>query len=285
MTITVIGDIHGSLNNLSRLIPKIKQAKALFVTGDITGTVSYSLIIKSIFETKTISREKYTDLVYGKYREKFVKFQIKSAAKFIKLVQKLDYPVFFTHGNSETEEVREFFTTQSKDNDNLYYLDNTVVKHDEWIITGYGYCSPAVYRKALQTPGEKEDTEIIKELHTLEAKLLNINSDNNFTKFAIFHEPPFNTKADYLPFLKIHGGSKNILSHIDRAKYDYVFAGHIHESQGYGIREGSLIMNPGALVNAQWATLKLKEKTVQCNKLVSLFNLKSFIYNTRNHFQ
>jgi len=285
VTIAVIGDIHGSFNNLRRLIPKIKQAKALFVTGDITGTVSYSLIVKSILETKTISREKYTDLVYGKYKEKFVKFQIKSAAKFLKLVLKLDYPIFFTHGNSETEDVREFFTSQSKDNDNLYYLDNSVIKHDEWIITGYGYCSPAVYRKALQTPGEKEDTKIIKELHTLETKLLNINSNTNFTKFALFHEPPFNTKADYLPFLKIHGGSNNILSHINRVKYDFVFAGHIHESQGYEIRERSLIMNPGALVNAQWATLKLKEKTVQCKKLVSLFNLKRFIYNTRNYFQ
>ena len=285
MTIAVIGDIHGSLNNLSRLIPKIKQAKALFVTGDITGTVSYLLIVKSILETKTISREKYTDLVYGKYRKKFVKFQIKSATKFLKLVQKLEYPVFFTHGNSETEDVREFFTSQSKDNDNLYYLDNSVVKHDEWIITGYGYCSPAVYRKALQTPGEKEDTEIVKELDSLEAKLLNINSDRNLTKFALFHEPPYNTKADYLPFLKTHSGSKNILSHINRVKYDYVFAGHIHESQGYETREGSLIINPGALVNAQWATLKLKDKTVRCNKLISLFNLKSFIYNTRNQFQ
>ncbi|MCK4972804.1 MAG: metallophosphoesterase [Candidatus Heimdallarchaeota archaeon] len=285
MTVAVIGDIHGSLNNLSRLIPKIKQAKALFVTGDITGTVSYTLIIKSILETKTISREKYTDLVYGKYREKFVKFQIKSAAKFLKLVLKLDFPVFFTHGNSETEDVREFFTLQSKDNDNLYYLENSVVKHDEWIISGYGYCSPAAYRKALQTPGEKEDSEIIKDLQTLETRLLNINSISNFTKFALFHEPPFNTKADYLPFLKTHGGSNNILSHINRVKYDYVFAGHIHESQGYEIREESLIMNPGALVNAQWCALKLKEKTVQCNKLVSLFNLKNFIYNTRNHFQ
>jgi Icc-related predicted phosphoesterase len=285
VTVAVIGDIHGSLNNLRRLIPKIKHAKALFVTGDITGTVSYSLIVKSILETKTISREKYTDLVYGKYREKFIKFQIKSAIKFLKLVRKLEYPVFFTHGNSETEEVREFFTSQSKDNDNLYYLGNSVISHDEWIITGYGYCSPAVYRKALQTPGEKENNEIIKELQTLEAKLLSINSDINYTKFALFHEPPFNTKADYLPFLKTHGGSKNILSHINRVKYDYVFAGHIHESQGYETREGSLILNPGALVNAQWATLNLKEKTVQCNELVSLFNLKKFIYNTRTHFQ
>ncbi len=285
MTIAVIGDIHGSFSNLNRLIPKIKQVKALFVVGDITGTISYPLILKSILETKTISREKYTDLVYGKYREKFVKFQIKSASKFLKLMLKLDYPVFFTHGNSETEDVREFFNSQSKDNDNLYYLDNTVVKHDEWIITGYGYCSPATYRKALQTPGEKEDTEIIKDLHALEAKLLNSNLDTNLTKFALFHEPPFNTKADYLPFLKTHGGSKNILAHINRVKYDYVFAGHIHESQGYETREGSLIMNPGALVNAQWATLKLKEKTVQCNKLKSLFNLKNFIYNTRNRFK
>jgi Icc-related predicted phosphoesterase len=176
VTIAVIGDIHGASNYLSRLVPKIKQSKALFVTGDITGTVSFSLIIKSMLETKTISREKYTDLVYGKYREKFVKFQKKSAAKFLKLVLKLDYPVFFTHGNSETEDVREFFTSQSRDNDNLYYLGNSVVKYDEWLITGYGYCSPAVYRKALQTPGEKEDTEIIKELHTLEAKLLKIIS-------------------------------------------------------------------------------------------------------------
>jgi len=285
VTIAVIGDIHGSLNNLRRLIPKIKHVKALFVTGDITGTISYPLILKSILETKTISREKYTDLVYGKYRNRFVKFQIESAAKFLKQILKLDCPVFFTHGNSETEEVKGFFSSQSKENDNLYYLENTVVKHDEWIITGYGYCSPAVYRKALQTPGEKEDKEIIKDLQALETKLLNINSDTNLTKFALFHEPPFNTKADYLPFQKTHGGNKIILSHINSVKYDYVFAGHIHESQGHETREGTLIMNPGALVNAQWATLKLKEKTVQCNKLKSFFNLKDIIYNTRNHFK
>ncbi|MBY9001870.1 MAG: metallophosphoesterase [Candidatus Heimdallarchaeota archaeon] len=285
MKIAIVGDIHGSFNNLRRLLPRIKKTKALFVTGDIANTISYPLIVKSILEGQTISREKYTDLVYGKYKEKFTEFQIKSAMKFLKLVSKLELPVFFTHGNSDAKEVREVFISQSKDNANLHYLENSIVKYDDMLIVGYGYCSPAVYRKALQTPGEKKEDEIVKDLENLESQLTNFKLKSNYTKIGLFHEPPYNTKTDYIPHSKIHGGSQSILNHINRVKYNFIFTGHVHESQGYENKNGTIMINPGALVNAQWSIADLEKGNVHLNKLFSPLSMKRLIYNSRTRFK
>ena len=72
MRISIIGDIHGSILNLKRIIPKLKKSEIIFVTGDITGTISYPLVIKSILKSRRISREKYAELVYNDYISEFI---------------------------------------------------------------------------------------------------------------------------------------------------------------------------------------------------------------------
>jgi len=162
--IAIISDIHGCLGYLQRLIPKLRRTDMIFIAGDITGTLSYSLILKSIIRNRKISREVYANEVYGKYKEKFTEFQVKSVMRFFRVITKLRVPIFFTHGNSEVPEVRDLYSSLSENYENIFYLGNTVCEYGKWVIAGYGYCSPASYRISFQTPGEKSKEEILDQL-------------------------------------------------------------------------------------------------------------------------
>ncbi len=284
MNIAVIGDIHGSIANLKRIIQQSKKAQIIFITGDITGTISYPLVVKSILKSKRISREKYAELVYNDYLPEFIKYQLKSAEKIIKILLKIDKPIFFTHGNSDVIEARDFFTQISKEHENLHYIGNSVQIYEKWLVSGYGYCSPAKYRTPFETPGEKEEKEIIKDLAGLEKEILNYSESNDYTLVGLFHEPPLNSKLDFISN-KSHVGSELILNHISKIPYDYVFSGHIHESQNYEKTKNRILINPGPLVNGEWASLDIDKKKVQLNQLKLNFTLKGFAYKTRDIFK
>jgi Icc-related predicted phosphoesterase len=282
---SVIGDLHGSIANLRQIIRKISKTDALFITGDITGTISYSLILKSILKSKKISREKYAELVYNQYLPQFIKFQIKSAKKIFSLLSKANIPIFFTHGNSDVKEVREIFEEYSDKNSNFIYLGNSIVRFEDWIIVGYGYCSPAEYRIPFQTPGEKEKKEIKEDLHQLETKIQEMLDKGENLIFGIFHEPPKDSKLDYVPRKSSHGGSDLIKNHVSKIPYNYIFAGHIHESQNYEIEENAILVNPGPLVNREWAIVYPDEMIVSLKKIRIPLSIKGLIYRSREIFK
>lgn len=283
MRFAILGDIHGCFSNLKRIISQLRKCDAVFIVGDITGTLSYSLIIKSIIKNKKISREKYAELVYGEEREKFARFQIKTATKFIKIILKLNKPVFFTHGNSEVKEIRDYFINISKESNKIFYLGEDVISYKDWIVVGYGYCSPAKYREPFQTPGEKTENMIRADLSNLVEKIKLLVAAGKKKKIGIFHEPPNETTLDYITEKKIHGGSHLIKDHIKETNYNLVFAGHIHESQAFDRIEDTLLVNPGPLVNGEWAILDNEE--VIFHKIKIPFSLKGLIYRSREKYK
>ncbi len=285
MSFSVIGDLHGSISNLRQIIRKIRKTDALFITGDITGTISYSLILKSILKSKKISREKYTELVYSQYLPQFIKFQIKSAKKIFNILSKADIPVFFTHGNSDAKEVREVFEEYSDKNSNFFYLENSIVRYEDWIIVGYGYCSPAEYRTPFQTPGEKKKKEIKEDLQQLETKIQEMLEDGENFLFGIFHEPPKGSKLDYVTRKSSHVGSELIKNHVSKIPYNFIFAGHIHETQSYEIERSAISVNPGPLVNREWAIVYPDEMSVSLKKIRIPFSIKGLIYRSREIFK
>ena len=284
MSIAVIGDIHGSILNLKRVAQKLKQYQLVFVTGDITGTISYPLIIKSILKSKRISREKYAELVYNDYLPDFIKHQLKSAEEIVDIFLKIGKPIFFTHGNSEVKEAREFFSQISKEYENLHYIGNSIQIYEQWLISGYGFCSPAKYRNLFETPGEKEENEISKDLNRLEREILTYTELNDYTLVGLFHEPPFETKLDYISH-KSHVGSKLIREHISKIPYDFIFSGHIHESQNYEKKDNQILVNPGPLVNGEWVSVNLKTRNIQLKSLKLNLTLKGLAYKTRRVFK
>ena len=285
MKYAILGDLHGCILNLKRIKNKLKQCQTIFITGDITGTISYSLIIKSIFETKRISRERYTELVYSKYLDKFTSFQIKTAKKIFKILTKLNKPIFFTHGNSDTIVVREYFEKISKENSNLFYVGNSLKIYKDMTVIGYGFCSPAEYRTPFQTPGEKEKEEIRTDLAKLEQIFYDDPSRNSNAVIGLFHEPPFDTELDFVHGKSDHGGSSIIKKHILKIPYNFVFSGHIHESQGYEKIKSTLIINPGALVDRNYAILNTEKTEVYFFKLSIPLSFKELIYRTRTVFE
>ena len=285
MRFSIIGDLHGSISNLRQIIRKIKKTDALFITGDITGTISYPLILKSILKSKKISREKYTELVYNQYLPQFIKFQIKSAKKIFNLLSRTDIPVFFTHGNSDAKEVRKIFEEYSENNPNFFYLGNSVVSYNNWIVAGYGFCSPAKYRIPFQTPGEKKKTEIIEDLQKIENKIQELIKNKESLLFGIFHEPPKDSKLDYVARKSKHVGSSLTKSHISKIPYNFIFSGHIHESQNYEVHKNTILVNPGSLINRKWAIVYPDKMSVSLKKICIPLSIKGLIYRSREIFK
>ncbi|MHA2256266.1 MAG: metallophosphoesterase family protein [Candidatus Heimdallarchaeaceae archaeon] len=285
MRIAVLSDIHGCLIYLRNLIPKLKKIDMIFIAGDIIGTLSYSLILKSMARNKKISRDRYANEVYGKYLKEFTEFQIASAKRFFKIISRLKKPIFFTHGNSEVAEVREMYSTESEKFDNIFYLGNSICVYNKWVVSGYGFCSPASYRTSFQTPGEKNTDEITQDLSELEEKIEKYPREEGYIRIGLFHEPPLNTSLDYIPHNSSHGGSREISSHILKSSYDYIIAGHIHESPSYEISKDSIMINPGSLVNRRWALLEHPNRKVELNQIKIPLSLKGLIYNSRPYYE
>ena len=261
------------------------KCQALFVTGDIAGTVSYPLILKSIIKSRRISSEKYVELVYGLYIHQFTEFQIKTAEKIFEILSKVNIPVFFTHGNSDTKGVREKLKLLAEENPLFFYVGNSVIEYDNWVVVGYGFCSPANYRIPFQTPGEKKKDDIREDLSKLEIKIKNLEAKNNHIILGLFHEPPKDSTLDYIPNQSAHGGSELIRDHISKIHYNYVFAGHVHESQNYEYSNNQLLLNPGALVEGKWAIIDIKTREVELHKLLRRLSFGNLIYKTRHIFK
>lgn len=285
MKFAVIGDLHGSISNLKRIQRKLKLYDAIFITGDITGTVSYYLIMKSIIQSGKISREKYAELVYGKYLSQFIRFQKRTAYKIFRILSKTEVPVFYTHGNSDTEEVKVLFQQFDDDNTLLHYIGNSVVKYEQWLVVGYGYSSPANYRTPFQTPGEKSLEDIRNDLSALSLQISGVKNSEVELYFGVFHEPPKDTKTDFIPHKNSHGGSELIREHITKIPYDYVFTGHIHESQNFEYLKNKLILNPGPLINRQWATVNQTDSNIELRKIPFSLSTKGIVYRTRETFK
>ena len=285
MRFAILGDLHGCVSDLKRIKSKIMKCQALFITGDIAGTISYRLILKSIIKSGRISREKYIELVYGQYLHQFTEFQIKTADKIFEILLEVNIPVFLTHGNSDTKGVREHLKLLADENPSIFYIGNSVVEYANWVVVGYGFCSPANYRMPFQTPGEKKMDDIREDLSKLEIIIKDFETKDNHILLGLFHEPPKDSNLDYIPNQSAHGGSELISEHISKIHYNYVFAGHVHESQNYEYTNNQFLLNPGALVEGKWAIIDIKTSEVELCKSLRRLSFGNLIYKIRHIFK
>ena len=187
MQVAVIGDIHGSSSSLRRIIPELRKVDIIFVTGDIGGTTSLKLILKSIIKSKKISRKKYAELVFTEFLSEFSRYQLKSSKEIIKILLALNKPIFLTHGNADVSDLREYFKKIDEKNTLFHYLENSVVKYGENIIVGYGYCQPSEYLPSVRSPGRKLKEEIENDLCEIENQITSLQQEEYKFVFGLYH--------------------------------------------------------------------------------------------------
>jgi hypothetical protein len=89
------------------------------------------------------------------------------------------------------------------------------------------------------TPFELNDKEF-------ENKLSKFRKEKSNRFVFVVHEPPYNTKLDYID--GAHVGSKSIRKFIEKYKPDYCICGHFHENVGKEDKVGKTkIINPGSV--------------------------------------
>ncbi|VFQ43230.1 metallophosphoesterase family protein [Desulfoluna butyratoxydans] len=75
----------------------------------------------------------------------------------------------------------------------------------------------------------------------------------------ISHQPPWESCADRLAS-GVHAGSHAVAAFIDTHRPVACLTGHIHESCGIENRNGTLIVNPGALAQGRYAMVSITKK-------------------------
>ncbi|MEM1988641.1 MAG: metallophosphoesterase [Candidatus Woesearchaeota archaeon] len=142
--------------------------------------------------------------------------------KILKKWDALNLPIFFIHGNHESQEAVEFYMKKLK---NFKFIHNEILEFNGIIIGGIGgggfsYSNP--------------DTKI------LEEKLKKFNRIDIF----VTHAPPYNTLLDLL--FEDHVGNLEFRKFIEKYQPKFAFSGHLHENFQVKDKIGNTILiNPG----------------------------------------
>ena len=106
------------------------------------------------------------------------------------------------------------------------------------------------------TSFEREDSELVHDLHLAS----DADEDGNVPTWdnlvAIMHNPPKDTKCDVVGN-GIHVGSVALREWIEQVKPLLVVTGHIHESRGIDNIGETVVVNPGALFEGNYAVSEI----------------------------
>ena len=102
------------------------------------------------------------------------------------------------------------------------------------------------------TPFEREDSDLAYDLHLALEK-----QDEDWSNLVdIMHNPPKDTKCDTISG-GIHVGSPSLREWIENVKPLLVVTGHIHESRGIDKIGETVVVNPGALCEGNYAVSEI----------------------------
>jgi Icc-related predicted phosphoesterase len=98
------------------------------------------------------------------------------------------------------------------------------------------------------TPFEIPDDQAVKILESL-----------GRVDVLISHCPPFGTNCDVVES-GLHVGSKPVREYIERESPTFVLCGHVHEARGQDTLNGTRIINPGSIMDANFAVVEMNDK-------------------------
>ncbi len=148
--------------------------------------------------------------------------------KVLKAMNDLKIPVFFIHGNHDSEEE---IRTLIKKYKNLHFVHNNVsIFRDEAVIVGIGGGGFSIESSQF----EKICKGLKKNKKEWSKKKL----------IVLSHAPPYGTVLDEI--YGDHVGNKNIRRFIISEKPIFAISGHIHETMHMmGVLKDTIVMNPG----------------------------------------
>ncbi|MCR5699368.1 MAG: metallophosphoesterase family protein [Treponemataceae bacterium] len=106
------------------------------------------------------------------------------------------------------------------------------------------------------TPFERDDEELAFDLHLAKEPDENGTLPSWDNLVAIMHNPPKDTKCDVVGD-GIHVGSAALKEWIENVKPILVVTGHIHESRGVDKIGETVVVNPGALCEGNYAVAEI----------------------------
>ncbi len=104
------------------------------------------------------------------------------------------------------------------------------------------------------TPFEPEGSEIKDTLGTLYERM---SADR---KVSVIHQPPANTALDIAD--GDHVGSDEVRELIEERDFKLVLTGHIHESSGREEIGGTVVINPGPVLEGSYGVAEIEEDTI-----------------------
>lgn len=252
--VLLLSDIHGNSRAFQRLVNIIKPQKTvdyILIAGDIAGTICYPLFLWSIAKERRLSRSLYAGLVYGRAREKFVMFQIKTVQRVFEILKRIGKPIILTFGNTDTPEVIEEIFQLAASEDNIYFLQTgESIALGGLHIVAIGGATYQPSNRGFTCPNDYEERQFAKFVDKTEKRLAKFPKEKSI---LLTHEAPFNTCTDRLLHLDRHVGSKPLRNLITTMQPLIHCCGHFHESQGSCMIGRTTLINPGALTHYEFA--------------------------------
>ncbi len=271
--ILLLSDIHGNSRAFQRLVNIIKPQKRvdyILIAGDIAGTICYPLFLWSIAKERRLSRSLYAGLVYGRAREKFVRFQIKTVQRVFEILKRIGKPIILTFGNTDTPEVIEEIIQLAASENNIYFLQTgESIPLAGLHIVAIGGATYQPSNRGFTCPNDYEERQFAKLVDKTEKRLAKFPKEKSI---LLTHEAPFNTCTDRLLHLDRHMGSKPLLNLIKTMQPLIHCCGHFHESQGVCMIGKTTLINPGALTHYEYALceIDLSASKIVLTKLLNL---------------
>jgi len=259
MRILTIGDFHGKVpRNLKKFV-KRNRIDLIVSQGDFSG---------GSFGKELLDYEEKICRKYGPIRKKWPK-EIKKEAdkkykkwnkeailnseKVLNYLKKINIPLYFVHGNWDFfKKERKEFTNKKLGLDeikskNMFFIHRKSVKINGYTLLGFGGYRPSSLKKYLvyEFP---EPRPTVKRILRLKAKLTRqmkklFKGRTNI--ILITHDPPYDTKLDYLKNEKKHIGEIITTNVIKKYQPLFCVCGHMHENQGKAKIGKTIVVNPG----------------------------------------
>jgi Icc-related predicted phosphoesterase len=242
MKICAIGDPHGNLHKIKQI--NLSDINLILLTGDLGSS---SLMRKMAFDNIERKKQGLSEIKYTSNQKKKAFMQAyNSTIKIVKYLKKFA-PVFIIFGNVESSnyETRKqshkigatlpYLSNELNAMSNVRVINNRVANFEGVRIGGLEYFFDTTWVQEFKPSNYNRNLSIAKKQTDKTKKVLRwFNSLN----ILVCHQPPYGildkVTAKYAPkhWQGKHAGSKAILQYIKSKSPQYVFCGHIHESQG-----------------------------------------------------
>ncbi|MDH5402578.1 MAG: metallophosphoesterase [Candidatus Heimdallarchaeota archaeon] len=272
----VLSDVHGAKWKLDDLIFQTNP-DVIVIPGDLPSSIDFPVLVMTY--GRGGNRTNYVRNIYRRFIERLTYKQIRTSKRLLTQIASYNIPVMLIHGNTETQETRDWLSLFSHRYPNIFWISDTSAIIDNTQFIGHGWVAvPNEYNREL-TPGEiSEDIARLILLDTIG------RSDHHADRtILISHAPPLNTSIDYLPHKRIHVGSKPVREMLDSKLADIVISGHLHEARGiHHSKKGWWGINAGAVVEDVACTIDLEDNSVVWYKnVINKIGIPYLLYSRR----